>query len=129
MRSEEIKNPLCHCETCHYFQSKPLDVGAIDSGAASATDVKMALTNEPPADVIIEQKIKAFKAFNLEIPSSIGSDNEAVTWVNTCIKNVFSSPTLTSTLTQLWMDAMTAYIDSFGVIKHSLLPFDFYLIT
>lgn len=65
----------------------------------------------------MEEVVKVNYEPKWDVPLSIGSDSEAVTWVNACMTQIFTSPTLTATLTQLWMDAMSAYIDSIGVIK------------
>ncbi len=48
-------------------------------------------------------------------PRSIGSDLEALSWVNQCIENIYTTPSLRSTLVQQWLLALTKYIQSLDV--------------
>ena len=46
---------------------------------------------------------------------SIGSDKQAVEWINSCLGKILELPTLRSTLVQLWLDAASKYTQSLEV--------------
>ena len=48
-------------------------------------------------------------------PISIGSDFEAVDWVNQCIFKICESPSIRTALTHLWFDALSQYTKSLGI--------------
>ena len=49
------------------------------------------------------------------LPVSLGSDEEAVTWVNTCFLNVFTNRVTANALTKLWREALNEYNKSSGI--------------
>ena len=59
-------------------------------------------------------------ALPLEIPKSLGSDVEAVAWVNEGIKKGFTDPKITKELIKMWLNSLTQYTKSSGaeVCKH-----------
>ena len=48
-------------------------------------------------------------------PISIGSDFEAVDWVNQCIFKICESLSIRTALTNLWFDALSQYTKSLGI--------------
>ena len=46
----------------------------------------------------------------LDVPKSLGSDLEAVSWIDTCLANIFGSTVLRTCLVDLWLDSMSKYI-------------------
>ena len=46
----------------------------------------------------------------MEVPKSLGSDLEAVSWIDTCLANIFGSTVLRTCLVDLWLDSMSKYI-------------------
>ena len=60
----------------------------------------------------VEQEIlfKPYIEDTLEVPKSIGSDLEAVSWIDTCLANIFGSTVLRTCLVDLWLDSMSKYI-------------------
>ena len=66
---------------------------------------------------IIHQNIEE----KLDICNSIGSDKQAVEWINACLEKILELPTLRSTLVQLWLDAASKYTQSLEVeVKYCL---------
>ena len=59
-------------------------------------------------------------ALPLEIPKSLGSDVEAVAWVNEGIKKGFTDPKISNELIKMWLNSLTQYTKSSGaeVCKH-----------
>ncbi len=50
-----------------------------------------------------------------EAPKTFGSDLDAVDWGNKCFESVFESPSISSTIFNLWLDALSNYTKSTGV--------------
>ena len=50
----------------------------------------------------------------LEVPKSLGSDVEAVAWVNEGIKKSFTDPKIAKELIKLWLGSLTQYTKSSG---------------
>ena len=46
----------------------------------------------------------------VDVPKSLGSDLEAVSWIDTCLANIFGSTVLRTCLVDLWLDSMSKYI-------------------
>ena len=57
-----------------------------------------------------EMTFKPYVEAHWEVPKSLGSDLEAVTWIDTCLENIFGSTVLRTCLVDLWLDSMTKYI-------------------
>ena len=55
-----------------------------------------------------------------EISRSIGSDLEAVDWINKCLEKIDELSSLRSNLVQLWLDAASKYTQSLDVEVNQL---------
>jgi hypothetical protein len=94
---------------------------AISERGENESEIISTLEEAAADDVVAEAKLDdkevemAAAKVEIEAPRSMGSDLEAVTWVNGCLEAIFTSPSLRSALITLWMDAMTAYTKSTGL--------------
>lgn len=77
---------------------------------------QVAIASPEEKSVSAEDSIK-FSAVveKLDPLKTIGSDLEAVAWVNQCLDNIYSSSTLRATLIRQWLDALSRYIRSLDV--------------
>ena len=68
--------------------------------------VKEVLTKKVEQEILFKPYIED----TLEVPKSLGSDLEAVSWIDTCLANIFGSTVLRTCLVDLWLDSMSKYI-------------------
>ena len=56
----------------------------------------------------------AEKTTVFEVPRSLGSDEEAVAWVNACLKKAFTEESISQELIKMWINSLTQYTKSSG---------------
>jgi len=49
-----------------------------------------------------------------EVPKSLGSDDDAVSWVNECLRKAFTIDSITKELIHLWLKSLSQYTKSSG---------------
>lgn len=83
------------------IEEKPVKTEALEK-----IEQKSAEENEVQAQEITENAVAVDKS---DAPQTLGSDLEAVAWVNQCLENVYSTTSLRATLVQQWLSALTKY--------------------
>ena len=88
--------------------------GILPEEKAVLADFEQVIKNEE-IDDIGKIDLEPVSGSKITPPISIGSDFEAVQWVNLCLGRICESPSIQTTLTQLWLDALTQYTKSLGI--------------
>ena len=88
--------------------------GILPEEEAVLADFEQVIKNEE-IDDIGKIDLEPVSGSKITPPISIGSDFEAVQWVNLCLGRICESPSIQTTLTQLWLDALTQYTKSLGI--------------
>lgn len=94
-------------------------IAELSSSGESTVDT---LTVEEPL-VVEEEVLLQQPIANSNLPKSLGSDEEAVQWINNCVEAIFSSSPVSSTLATLWLDALSNYTKSSGIDDSIFLEF------
>ena len=82
--------------------------------------VKQEFIHEPVEDFVIKPYIEE----KIEAPKCLGSDLEAVAWIETCLENIYGSTVLRTCLVDLWLDSMTKYIRTLDTEEDLELSFE-----
>ena len=81
---------------------------------------KQEFIHEPVEDIVIKPYIEE----KIEAPKCLGSDLEAVAWIETCFENIYGSTVLRTCLVDLWLDSMTKYIRTLDTEEDLELSFE-----
>ena len=90
-----------------YYSSNSVPKSKDENGASSSSSItKSKFVMSPKAN---SMKRKRHRSLANHPPESLGSDAEAVQWVNRCFRRLFSDAHAVLELRRIWLEAMKEY--------------------